>query len=201
MGFRLRRAAAAVRLLYACVCVRRTVIVSRVAIAASVASVASVVTVALVHVHISWGKLLDHSLMQVAKCRWQGTGRSISSFLPKLMFNWLPIQTKDNNRGRNFGNRTVPRIRHSLKSHQCNARTQHDQSLAHQVRERRELELAAEASTPSVVLNFNDYHGHSRESDDNPANRGPPCSETPLPRTYNGYISGFQGGGVAWLYT
>ena len=37
-----------------------------------------------------WGKILDHSLMQVAKCRWQGTGRS-TSFLPKLMFNWLPI--------------------------------------------------------------------------------------------------------------
>ena len=47
MCFRLRRAAAAVRSLCACVCMRHTVIVSRVAIAASaVASVASVVSVA-----------------------------------------------------------------------------------------------------------------------------------------------------------
>ena len=56
MSFRLRRAAAAVRSLCACVCMRHTVIVSRVAIAASavasVASVVSVATVELVHVHI-----------------------------------------------------------------------------------------------------------------------------------------------------
>ena len=56
MSFRLRRAAAAVRSLCACVCMRHTVIVSRVATAASavasVASVVSVATVELVHVHI-----------------------------------------------------------------------------------------------------------------------------------------------------
>ena len=60
MSFRLRRAAAAVRSLCACVCMCHTVIVSRVAIAASavasVASVVSVATVELVHVHISWAK-------------------------------------------------------------------------------------------------------------------------------------------------